>query len=185
MKLHVKTENKKKEHWLRLRVSLHLPTLSPIGWSHIGQLMSGLFKPDLSLNTCTEKKTLWASEHTFIEDPVEEGAAVIQRAFRPPTQRVFRDEANPLAFPDEYLWERYQLNIPSVVYRCTLQGPRLSETTQAKPWPQFSLSVLHGGSLPVGHYSSVGDAWRYTSPWNYSSTSLPLFLAQRSRRHYM
>lgn len=147
--------------------------------------MSGLFKPDLSLNTCTEKKTLWVSEQTFIEDPVEEGAAVIQRAFRPLTPRVFGDRANPLAFPDEYLWERYRLNRPSVVYQCTLQGPRLSKTTQAKPWPQFSLSVLHCSSLPVGHYSSVGDAWRYTLPCNYSSTSLSLFLAQRSRRHYM
>lgn len=148
--------------------------------------MSGLFKPDLSLNTCTEKKkTLWVSEQTFIDDPVEEDAAAIQRAFRPPTPRVFGDGANPLAFPDEYLWERYRLNRPSVVYRCTLQGPRPSQTTQAKPWPQFSLSVLHRSSLPVGHYCSVGDAWRYTVPCNYSSTSLSFFRTQRSRRHYM
>lgn len=116
-----------------ITLTIHIqqtPTLSQIGWSNSGQLMSGLFKPDLSLNTCTEKKTLRVSEKTFIEDPVEEGAAMIQRAFRPPTPRVFGDRANPLAFPDEYLWERYRLNRPSVVYQCTLQGPRLSETTQ-------------------------------------------------------
>ncbi|KAK0154398.1 hypothetical protein N1851_003507 [Merluccius polli] len=41
----------------------------------------------------------------FIDDPVEEGAQILHRAFTPPAPRVFRDRSNPLGFPDEYLWE--------------------------------------------------------------------------------
>ncbi len=66
----------------------------------------------------------------FVEDPVEEGAIILQRAFRTPARRVFRDRTNPLTFPAEYLWERYRFSMPSVVYLCSLLEPHLSKTTQ-------------------------------------------------------
>lgn len=41
-----------------------------------------------------------------------------------------------LPYPDEYLWERYQLSRPGIVYLC-------------------SLYALHCVSLPVGRFSTV------------------------------
>ena len=66
---------------------------------------------------------------SFIDDPVEEGARILNRVFTPPAPRVFRDRSNPLGFSDEYLWERYRFSRPSIVYICSLLEPHIRKRT--------------------------------------------------------
>ncbi|XP_051816643.1 putative nuclease HARBI1 [Acanthochromis polyacanthus] len=64
------------------------------------------------------------------EEPVDVGAAIIHRAFNLPAPRHFRDRTNPLAFPEEYLWERYRFSRPGIVYLCTLLEPHIVRPTR-------------------------------------------------------
>ncbi|XP_071390028.1 putative nuclease HARBI1 [Centroberyx affinis] len=45
----------------------------------------------------------------FIEDPVDLGARIVRGTLR--RERVFRDWQNPLAFPDDFLYERYRFSV--------------------------------------------------------------------------
>nr|XP_023652308.1 uncharacterized protein LOC111835835 [Paramormyrops kingsleyae] len=92
--------------------------------------------------------------------PVEEGARILERAFRPPAPRVFKDRVNLLAFSDDYLWERYQFSRPSIVYLCELLEPHLSKPTRRSQ----SLTTVQSVCIALRFFASgtflysVGDA---------------------------
>ncbi|XP_038842128.1 putative nuclease HARBI1 [Salvelinus namaycush] len=48
----------------------------------------------------------------FVRDVVDEEALVLRRAFR--RERVFRDRLDPLAFPDDHLYERYRFSADGI-----------------------------------------------------------------------
>ncbi|XP_049444489.1 putative nuclease HARBI1 [Epinephelus fuscoguttatus] len=94
----------------------------------------------------------------FLQEVVDEEALVLRRAFR--RERVFRDRANPLAFPDDHLHERYRFSADGIRYLCRLLGPRIQHHTarsHALSVEQMVCVALHffasGGFL-----YSVGDA---------------------------
>ncbi|KAJ8278343.1 hypothetical protein GJAV_G00086600 [Gymnothorax javanicus] len=67
----------------------------------------------------------------FIEDPVDEEALIIQRAFRPPpAPSVSQGRTNPLAHTDSYLRERYRFSRQSIVYLCNLLEPHIMRVTR-------------------------------------------------------
>ena len=63
----------------------------------------------------------------FLEDVVDEEALVLRRAFR--RERVFRDQLDPLAFPDDHLYERYRFSADGIWYLCRLLGLRIKHRT--------------------------------------------------------
>ncbi|XP_052379176.1 putative nuclease HARBI1 [Oncorhynchus keta] len=48
----------------------------------------------------------------FVRDVLDEEALVLRRAFR--RERVFRDRLDPLAFPDDHLYERYRFSADGI-----------------------------------------------------------------------
>nr|XP_055057053.1 putative nuclease HARBI1 [Misgurnus anguillicaudatus] len=56
-----------------------------------------------------------------------QAALVLRRAFR--RERVFRDRLDPLAFPDDHLYERYRFSADGNRYLCRLLGPRIKHRT--------------------------------------------------------
>ncbi|XP_056596696.1 putative nuclease HARBI1 [Triplophysa dalaica] len=63
----------------------------------------------------------------FLRDVVDEEALVLRRAFR--RERVFRNRLDPLAFPDDHLYERYRFSADGIRYLCRLLGPRIKHRT--------------------------------------------------------
>lgn len=96
----------------------------------------------------------------FIDDPVEEGAQILHKAFTPPAPRIFRDRSNPLVFPDDYLWERYRFSRPSIVYLCSLLEPHIRKLTQRSQ----ALTTVQSVCIALRFFAcgtflySVGDA---------------------------
>ena len=74
--------------------------------------------------------------------------------------RIFRDRTNPLAFSNEYLWERYRFTRPSIVYLSCLLEPQIRKSTQRSQALTTMQSVcvtlrfLASGTFPY----TVGDA---------------------------
>ena len=60
----------------------------------------------------------------FIEEVVDEGAAIVRRAFR--AQRTFRDRHDPFAFSDPFLYERYRFSRDGLIYLCSPIGKQLT-----------------------------------------------------------
>ena len=56
-------------------------------------------------------------------DVLDEEALILRRAFQ--CERVFWDKLDPLAFPDDYLHERYQFSGDGIRYMCRLLGPKI------------------------------------------------------------
>ncbi|XP_029929782.1 putative nuclease HARBI1 [Myripristis murdjan] len=88
----------------------------------------------------------------FLQDVVDEEALVLRRAFR--------DRLDPLAFPDDYLYERCRFSADGIRYLCRLLGPRIKHRTARShelSVEQMVCVALHffasGGFL-----YSVGDA---------------------------
>ena len=52
------------------------------------------------------------------------GVRIIQAALR--RERLLRDRADPLAFPDEILYERYRFSAEGIRYICSLIEPSVS-----------------------------------------------------------
>uniref|UniRef100_UPI003AABFF53 putative nuclease HARBI1 n=1 Tax=Centroberyx gerrardi TaxID=166262 RepID=UPI003AABFF53 len=96
----------------------------------------------------------------FLNNPVDEGAQILHRAFTPPAPRVFRDRSNPLGFPDEYLWERYRFRRPSIVYLCSLLEPHIRKHTHRSQ----DLTTVQSVCIALRFFAcetflySVGDA---------------------------
>ncbi|KAL7396274.1 hypothetical protein ABVT39_003371 [Epinephelus coioides] len=94
----------------------------------------------------------------FLQEVVDEEALVLRRAFR--RERVFRDRANPLAFPDDHLHERYRFSADGIRYLCRLLGPRIQHHTARS----HALSVEQMVCVALrffasgGFLYSVGDA---------------------------
>ncbi|XP_049429901.1 putative nuclease HARBI1 [Epinephelus fuscoguttatus] len=94
----------------------------------------------------------------FLQEVVDEEALVLRRAFR--QERVFRDRANPLAFPDDHLHERYRFSADGIRYLCRLLGPRIQHHTARS----HALSVEQMVCVALrffasgGFLYSVGDA---------------------------
>ncbi|XP_059369577.1 putative nuclease HARBI1 [Carassius carassius] len=65
----------------------------------------------------------------FIDEVVDEGAIIIRRAFQ--RERTFRDRADPLAFSDYYLHERYRFSREGIAYICRLLlSPHIANSTR-------------------------------------------------------
>lgn len=52
----------------------------------------------------------------FVEDPVELGVQIVRGSLR--KARVFRDQQNPVAFLDNFLYERYKFSSEGMTYLC-------------------------------------------------------------------
>ncbi|XP_059384661.1 putative nuclease HARBI1, partial [Carassius carassius] len=94
----------------------------------------------------------------FLRDVVDEEALVLRRAFR--RERVFRDRLDPLAFPDDHLYERYRFSADGIRYLCRLLGPRIKHRTARS----HALSVEQMVCVALRFFASgaflysVGDA---------------------------
>ncbi|XP_071232722.1 putative nuclease HARBI1 isoform X1 [Salvelinus alpinus] len=94
----------------------------------------------------------------FVRDVVDEEALVLRRAFR--RERVFRDRLDPLAFPDDHLYERYRFSADGIRYLCRLLGPRIKHRTARS----HALSVEQMVCVALRFFASgaflysVGDA---------------------------
>ncbi|XP_033966949.1 putative nuclease HARBI1 [Pseudochaenichthys georgianus] len=63
----------------------------------------------------------------FVDDTVELGARIVRGALR--RERIFRERLNPLAFPEEYLYERYRFSSEGLTYLCQLLEPYIANAT--------------------------------------------------------
>ena len=94
----------------------------------------------------------------FLRDVVDEEALVLRRASR--RERVFRDWLDPLAFPDDHLYERYKFSADGIRYLWRLLGPRIKHSTVRS----HALSVEQMVCVALcffasgGFLYSVGDA---------------------------
>ncbi|KAJ8278362.1 hypothetical protein GJAV_G00086800 [Gymnothorax javanicus] len=94
----------------------------------------------------------------FLDDILDEEALILRRAFR--WERVFRDRSDPLAFPEEFLQERYRFSRDSVRYLCSLLGKKLQHRTvrsHALSIPQMVCIGLRFFASGMFLYA-VGDA---------------------------
>ncbi len=94
----------------------------------------------------------------LLDDVVDEEVLILRRAFR--HERVFRDRADPLAFSDEYLTERYRFSGDGIRYLCRLLGPNIQHRTarsHALTVPQMVCVALRFFASGMFLYS-VGDA---------------------------
>ncbi|XP_051500407.1 putative nuclease HARBI1 [Myxocyprinus asiaticus] len=94
----------------------------------------------------------------FLENPVDIGAQIVQKALR--RERVFRDRQNPLAFPDDYLYERYRFSAEGIWYLCRLLEPYIKNPTRrsrATTVPQMLCIALRFFASGTYLYA-VGDA---------------------------
>uniref|UniRef100_UPI003AB07963 putative nuclease HARBI1 n=1 Tax=Centroberyx gerrardi TaxID=166262 RepID=UPI003AB07963 len=94
----------------------------------------------------------------FIEDPVDLGARIVRGALR--RERVFRDRQNPLAFPDDVLYERYRFSSEGITYLCQLLEPYIASATRrssALTVPQTLCIALRYFATGSFMYA-VGDA---------------------------
>lgn len=94
----------------------------------------------------------------FLEDVVDDEALILRRAFR--RERVFRDRSEPLAFPDDYLYERYRFSSDGIRYLCRLLGPKIQHPTarsHALTVPQMVCVALRFFASGMFLYA-VGDA---------------------------
>ena len=64
------------------------------------------------------------------QEPVAEGARIIQRAFR--INRVLRDRQDPLAQRDNLLIERYRFSREGLIYIINLLEPHVKSLTRRK-----------------------------------------------------
>ncbi|KAJ4929712.1 hypothetical protein JOQ06_018734 [Pogonophryne albipinna] len=63
----------------------------------------------------------------FVDDIVELEARILRGALR--RVRIFRDRLNPLAFSEEYLYERYRFSSEGLTYLCQLLEPYIANAT--------------------------------------------------------
>ncbi|KAM6999964.1 LOW QUALITY PROTEIN: putative nuclease HARBI1 [Tautogolabrus adspersus] len=90
----------------------------------------------------------------FLEDPVELGARIVRGSLR--RARVFRDRQNPLAFLDDFLYERYRFSsegtkLPTSRALC---GTRRSRALTVPQTVCIALRFFASGSFMY----AVGDA---------------------------
>lgn len=64
----------------------------------------------------------------LVDDPVDLGARIVRGSLR--RQRVFRDRGDPLAFPDDILYERYRFSSEGIHYICSLVEPSVRNATE-------------------------------------------------------
>lgn len=86
----------------------------------------------------------------FIDEVVDEGAIIIRRAFQ--RERTFRDRADPLAFCDNYLHERYRFSREGIAYICRLLSPHIANSTRRN-----KALTLHFAFLPAENFV---HSWR-------------------------
>ena len=65
----------------------------------------------------------------FINDPVDEGAALLRRELNIRREMIIRPHIDVLAFPDTYLFERYRFTSQSIIYLNNLIRPYISNIT--------------------------------------------------------
>ncbi|XP_034093073.1 putative nuclease HARBI1 [Gymnodraco acuticeps] len=63
----------------------------------------------------------------FVDDTVELEARILRGALR--RVRIFRDRLNPLAFSEEYLYEKYRFSSEGLTYLCQLLEPYIANAT--------------------------------------------------------
>ncbi|XP_071387553.1 putative nuclease HARBI1 [Centroberyx affinis] len=64
----------------------------------------------------------------FIDEVVDEGAVIVHWAFQ--RERTFRDSSDPLAYPDNYLYEWYRFSREGIAYICRLLKPHIANSTR-------------------------------------------------------
>ena len=98
----------------------------------------------------------------FLEDPVDFEARTVRGALR--RARVFRDYQDPLAHPEDHLYERYRFSASGIIYLCQRLEPYVANATRrshALTVPQtvcIALRFFASGSFLY----SVGDAENLT-----------------------
>ena len=65
----------------------------------------------------------------FENDPVDEGAALLRRELNIRPERVIRPRIDVLAFPENYLFERYRFTSESIIYIHNQIRPYISNIT--------------------------------------------------------
>lgn len=65
----------------------------------------------------------------FDNDPVDEGAALLRRELNIRREMIIRPRIDVLAFPDNYLFERYRFTSQSIIYIHNLIRPYISNIT--------------------------------------------------------
>ncbi|KAM7006165.1 putative nuclease HARBI1 [Tautogolabrus adspersus] len=66
----------------------------------------------------------------FLEDPIDEGAALIRRELRLRRERILRPRLDVLSFPDNDLFERYRFSSNSIAYLHNLLKPHIANVTR-------------------------------------------------------
>ncbi|GLD68280.1 putative nuclease HARBI1 [Lates japonicus] len=93
-----------------------------------------------------------------LEDLVDIGARIVRGSLR--RARVFRDKIsqNPLAYPDDVLYERYRFSSDGIQYLCYLLGPDVSNATCRSNALTVEQTVCLGlRYLATGHFMySIG-----------------------------
>ncbi|XP_033971722.1 putative nuclease HARBI1 [Trematomus bernacchii] len=94
----------------------------------------------------------------FVDDTVELGDRILRGALR--RERIFGDRLNPLAFSDEYLYERYRFSSEGLTYLCQLLEPYIANATHRS----CALTVPQTVCIALRYFASgsflyaVGDA---------------------------
>ncbi|XP_020488383.1 putative nuclease HARBI1 [Labrus bergylta] len=66
----------------------------------------------------------------FLDDPIDEGAALLRRELRLRRERILRPRLDVLSFPDNDLFERYRFSSNSISYLHNLLKPRIANVTR-------------------------------------------------------
>uniref|UniRef100_UPI0037E9228E putative nuclease HARBI1 n=1 Tax=Semicossyphus pulcher TaxID=241346 RepID=UPI0037E9228E len=66
----------------------------------------------------------------FLDDIVDEGAALLRRELNPRRDRMIRPRLDVFSFPNHFLFERYRFSLQSLRYMHTLLQPHITNITQ-------------------------------------------------------
>ncbi|MBN3310133.1 HARB1 nuclease, partial [Amia calva] len=80
------------------------------------------------ISTAPQPTILSGKKPGHLKDPINIGARIVRGSLC--RARVFRDRANPLAYPNDVLYERYQLSSEGIQYLCRLLGPDVTNATR-------------------------------------------------------
>ncbi|XP_054861509.1 putative nuclease HARBI1 [Amphiprion ocellaris] len=95
----------------------------------------------------------------FINDPVDEGAALLRTELNIRREIVFRPRIDVLAFPDSYLFERYRFTSQSITYIHNLIRPYIHFTNHSHALTSHQMLCVALRFFANGSFLyNVGDA---------------------------
>ncbi|XP_060788945.1 putative nuclease HARBI1 [Neoarius graeffei] len=94
----------------------------------------------------------------YLDDPCDIGAQIVRGSLR--RARVFRGRQNPLAYPDDVLYERYRFSAEGICYLCQLiEADVCNVTRRSQALTVEQIMCLSLRYFASGQYMySVGDA---------------------------